>query len=958
MRSRRLWASLILGLVVLSFYLVWARRQRLWAEAELAEVDRLFAAGRFGVAQARLTPLTDSPSARDQAFYWIGRCEEARGRFDAALAAWGRVAASSPFSDRSRLAEARVMANTGRLSRAGDILEALPRAGGPDGDQARNALDLLYRLEGRLDESLPLVAETWKGAADPGYILRRIYLIDNSAYPIDFVRKNLDAGDRDDPRVWLGEANLAIWTGRYDDAAKWLDRCAAKAPGDLPVARANLRLAVAADDLDRARAAVAALPAGSLADVEVLRLRAWLAARQPDVEIERKALVAWLDREPGSIAAWDRLAELAVVRGDRDEAERNRRRKAEINVIRERYKTLITRDDRSDFAPELADLAAKLGRSLEARGWEMIRDGKEGLEPLETESKPSAVAPGVQLADLLSAARPGSARSRTAQPGATLAFRDDAAAAGLTFEHDNGHSSERNPPPTEAMSGGVALLDYDKDGRLDVYVVQGGPFPASPTALNDGDRLYRNLGGGRFEDVTVQAGISRFPGGYGHGATVADYDNNGFPDLFVTRWGSYALYRNTGKGGFEDATRAAGLDGFRDWPTSAAFADLDGDGDLDLYVCHYLLYDPSNPKRCAHPGSPTARTCNPIDFPSLPDHVFRNDGGRFVDVTAASGFVDPDGRGLGVSAGDFDGDGRIDLFVANDMSANYLFRNKGGFQFEEVGQLAGVSASSDGGYKAGMGVAAGDLDGDGLPDLAVTNYFGESTTFYRNLGRGFFADHSTSIGIAAPTRSLLGFGIAFVDVDNDGWLDVLSANGHILDERPKIPWTMPLNLLRAVPGGKLVDVSATAGEAFQRLHLGRGLAVGDLDDDGRLDALVVAQNEPLIFLHNQTEAAGRIIRFRLEGTRSNRDAVGASVSVFAGGRKRVDERRGGGSYQSASDPRLQFGLGDAKAVDWVEVRWPSGLVERHEALAVDREYLLREGSPPVETGSPIGQSRK
>jgi len=391
-------------------------------------------------------------------------------------------------------------------------------------------------------------------------------------------------------------------------------------------------------------------------------------------------------------------------------------------------------------------------------------------------------------------------------------------------------------------------------------------------------------------------------------------------------------------------TRRSGLDGDRDWPTSAAFADLDGDGDLDIYVCHYLAYEPSNPRRCTHPESPSKHECNPLDFPSLADHVFRNDGGRFIDVTAASGFVDPDGRGLGVVAAHLDDDDKIDLYVANDMTANYLFRNGGAFRFEEVGQRSGAAASADGGFKAGMGIACGDLDGDGQLDLAVTNYFGESTTFYRNVGQGFFVDHSSAINLAAPTRRLLGFGIAFFDADNDGWLDVLSANGHVLDPRPQIPWTMPLQILEGSPGGRLSDVSERAGEPFGLLHLGRGLAVGDLDNDGRLDAVVVAQNEPLIYLHNRTEGRGHFITFCLEGTKSNRDAVGARVAIRAGGRRQMAERYGGGSYQSASDPRVHFGLGEATSVESVEVRWPSGVVDRHVGLKADRHYRLREGA--------------
>jgi hypothetical protein len=498
------------------------------------------------------------------------------------------------------------------------------------------------------------------------------------------------------------------------------------------------------------------------------------------------------------------------------------------------------------------------------------------------------------------------------------------------------------PPIT--FSGGVGLLDFDRDGRLDVFLVQSGRFPPGPGSSGEGDRLFRNRGDGTFEDATTRAGLGG-DHGYGHGVAVGDVDNDGFPDLFVTRWRSYALYRNRGDGTFEDATATWGLAGGRDWPTSAAFADLDGDGDLDLYVCHYIAWDEHEDHACVDPADPGRYNCNPRNFPALPDHLFRNDGGRFVDVTGEAGIVDRDGRGLGVVAADLDGDGRVDLFVANDMSANYFFANRGGLRFEERALEAGVAANSDGGYQAGMGVACGDLDGDGRPDLAVTNFYGESTSYFQNLGDGLFADRTAASGLKAPSRPLLGFGVAFLDADNDGLLDLLTANGHIHDGRPVYPWKMPLQLLQGGPPGRLTDVSAGAGPAFAVPHIARGLAVGDLDGDGRVDVLVQSQDEPLVYLCNNSKA-GRSIAFELEGTASNRDAVGAVVTVETpDGRRRVSRRIGGGSYQSASSPILHFGLGDAPRVDRVEVRWPSGRIDRHENLAADAAYRLREGSP-------------
>ena len=286
----------------------------------------------------------------------------------------------------------------------------------------------------------------------------------------------------------------------------------------------------------------------------------------------------------------------------------------------------------------------------------------------------------------------------------------------------------------------------------------------------------------------------------------------------------------------------------------------------------------------------------------------------------------------------------MDLFVANDRSANYLFHNLGRFRFEEQGLIAGVACNAHGSNQAGMGVAAGDVDGDGRPDLAVTNFFDESTTLFHNLGGGQFADHTAAIGLAAPSRDRLGFGIAFLDVNNDGRLDLMTANGHVNDYRPEIPYAMPVQLLIGGPGGWLTDVTARAGPPFLVPHLGRGLAIGDLDNDGRVDALMVADNEPLVYLHNRT-AGGHFLTIALVGTKSNRDGVGARVIVEAAGSRWVSQRLGGGSFLSASDPRLHFGLGPATRIDRLEVRWPSGQVDSFQNLDADKGYRFREGDP-------------
>ena len=650
------------------------------------------------------------------------------------------------------------------------------------------------------------------------------------------------------------------------------------------------------------------------------------------------------------------------------------RRRQETNRDKERYRRLMVQDRTpipQDELHERGRLAARLGRWFEAKGWLSLalthdpgdQVARAGLERIAGSILVSEHPDRETLTDLVGEVKSLAAKVKTARclsdtrNRSSIQFRDDSRPAGLCFTYDNGESAQHQIP--ESIGGGVAVLDFDGDGWLDVYLVQGGVLPASrrttrPVAAahrqddraTRGDRLFRNRRDGTFEDVTSASGIARFGGGYAFGVTVGDYDGDKHPDLFVTRFGSYSLFHNQADGTFIDVTERAGLGGGRDWPTSAAFADLDGDGDLDLYVCHYLAWDAENPTLCRDPrGRDRQISCMPLGFPARSDHLFRNDGGHFVDISTAAGIVDHEGRGLGVGAADLDDDGRIDLFVANDMTANYLFRNLGNLKFEEVGHQAGVACNADGGYQAGMGVACGDLDGDGRPDLAVTNFFGESTTFYRNLGSGTFADATVSIGLKAPSRFLLGFGVTFLDVDNDGCLDVATANGHIHDLRPKVPYAMPAQILTGDLEGRLTDVTERSGAVWRVPRIGRGLAHADLDNDGRMDLLLVAQNSPLAYLHNQTEGSGHFLTLRLEGNPSNQDAVGARVTITSGGRRQTAWRTGGGSYASASDPRLHFGLGSGRMIDSIEIRWPSGRVDQFHNLPSDTGYLIREAQP-------------
>jgi enediyne biosynthesis protein E4 len=971
MRRRKLLISLILlaSLSVLGGVgarLVASHRFR----AELAEARKEMEAGLLALARKRLTRLAEQRPEEAEVAYQLGRCEAARGRREAALDAWARIPADSPWAAPAALEFARAAIPMGRITEAERFLRTALQRPGLEVPALRHLLLILLGQQGRIDEARRLIEDLWnetaivppRDEADRLAMLREHVGLDLETFPLEWNLSRLEEGGtptaEDDRRLMaLARAYLASRSGDFRRAEGELRSCLDRWPDDPLVWKSWLDSAVASGRVEPAREALAFVPARLLDSTRLLELRAWFARGRHDAPAEQKALERLLALEPGRTPTLTRLAELLQQAGDPRGAAELRRRKAELDAALDRYFRLYKEARYADHIPELATLAEQLGRTFEARGfWEIVRDrepanaaAQSALGRLSTAAAEASPPVSGSLAQVLEAGAtsPSPSPAGVSRPGGGRGpiprFEDGAPHAGLAgFIQDNGTSPIHQLP--EMASGGVGLLDYDGDGFLDVYCVQGGTFPPGPNATYSGDRLYRNRGDGTFVDVTQPSGIGGMRRGYGHGVAVGDYDNDGRPDLFVTRWRSYALYHNRGDGMFEDVTERAGLGGDRDWPTSSAFADLDGDGDLDLYVCHYGAWDPDHPQICKDPSGTIILTCDPRRIESLPDHAFRNDGGRFIDVTAGSGIVDRDGRGFGVVAADLDEDGRIDLFVANDSTANFLFRNVGGFRFEEVGHAAGVAANAGGGYQAGMGVACGDLDGDGRFDLAVTNFYGESTTLFHNLGQGLFADDTSAIGLAAPSRHRLGFGVAFLDANNDGWLDLLTANGHITDQSPLFPHAMTPQLFIGGPAGMLTDVTSEAGPPFQRLYVGRGLAVGDLDNDGRPDAVMVAQNEPLVDFRNRSESSrGHFVTLQLEGTQSNRDGIGAVVALVAGGRTRVAPRFGGGSYQSAGDPRLHLGLGPCDRVESVEVRWPSGTVDRHRDLRVDRGYRLREG---------------
>lgn len=517
---------------------------------------------------------------------------------------------------------------------------------------------------------------------------------------------------------------------------------------------------------------------------------------------------------------------------------------------------------------------------------------------------------------------------------AQIAFRDVAEEAGISFRHERGARGERHP--VETMGSGVAVLDYDGDGAPDLFFVQGGEVPGTGHPPQPVGQLYRNEGDGRFRDVSVPAGFGLPPPAEGHGmgAVAADYDNDGDPDLLITRAGTDLLYANRGDGTFE--LREAGLQA-AGWAAGAAFSDLDGDGDLDLFITHYLDWSPANNPVCARTvaGEAVRSYCLPDAFSGVPDLLYENRGdGSFADVTEAAGVGLRTGKGLGVLAADLIGDPLPDLYVANDTVPNFLFENLGGFRFRERGLPAGVAYDGDGNALAGMGVAAADIEPDGDLDLFVTNFQGEANNLYVSDRHGVFRDVSFLSGAGRPSLDLLGFGAVFADLDNDGQPDLCVTNGHVLDNAgvlfPGTTYRQPDLCFRNL-GGSFEPAPLGLPPA-----VGRGLAPVDFDADGRLDLVVSRSGGRPALLGNEGAPAPRAT-LRLVGRVSNRDGVGAEIVVHRAGRPRRTVVTAGSSYLSSGERRVWIGLGGGLP-DSVRVRWPAGA---DQAVPVDGPGVFR-----------------
>ena len=554
-------------------------------------------------------------------------------------------------------------------------------------------------------------------------------------------------------------------------------------------------------------------------------------------------------------------------------------------------------------------------------------------------------------------ARP-SPLAKTDLPRPKIQFEDIAAEAGLRYRHVLGRPRDK-AYILETTGSGAAIFDFDQDGLADIFLVNGRTWTDEGEKPGPTSRLFRNLGKLRFEDVTQETGLVRT--GWGQGVCVADYDNDGFDDLFVTHYGPDILYRNEAGKRFRNVTAEAGLPTRgRRWGTGCAFVDYDRDGKLDLAVANYVDLDlektpqPGESNFCRYKG--LSVLCGPRGLPGESNLLYRNLGhGEFEDVSRSSGFSQPGGRyGLGVLTSDFDGDGWTDIYIAADSTPSMLFRNQGDGRFEDIGLLSGASLNENGQEQAGMGVSAADFNHDGHLDIVKTNFSDDVPSLYRNDGKGFFTDVSYRAGLGVHTN-YLGWGVSFVDVDHDGWKDIFMVNGHVypsIDElQSDSPYRQKKLLYWNIRNGTFIDVSPQAGAGVLTPSSGRGAAFGDLDNDGTIEVVINNLDSRPNVLRNLGET-GNWVLVQARGTKSNRNGIGARIRVESGEMRQQDEVRSGGSYLSHNDMRLHFGIGGAEKITRIVVRWPSGLGESFGPFDANQQVVLVEGQGNARTAPP------
>ncbi len=965
--SKRHWrAALLLAIVAAVALAVWKLR-RPGIDQLLTEAKRALDRGQPAVALARLDALLERDPSHGLARLYRGQLARDAGELDAALAHWEHI----PDQPATTGAVARYFEGTllMELHRRREAEANLHRAAelNPDylppherlvelgvshmlRDQTRRELSEVGRLRSWTIDELVMytVAGERVTPADEGIRLMEEFL----------------KADPDDLVSGLALARYYSAGEREDDALKLLQRLAKRFPNDERIVALEADELLRRGDLAAVHNLLAGCPLAPASHLSYWHIygKYWFETGDWGKAADCLGEVVARDRE--NLPALYQYGTALARSGRQEQAAPYLARSELLDQLNREALRIPRRDSHQSAALppivlETARLLTEVERFQEAAWWYdqacaldpqngAARSGRERAELLATAvaGRPPVItvigdADARRLRVEHAAGSTAAAGSPASASAGRITLRDVAQAAGLDFQYFNGQTGFKYL--LESMGGGVAVLDFDGDGWPDLYFPDGCRLPYDVNDFSHCDRLYRNRGDGTFEDVTRQSGLG--DNRYSQGCAVGDYDNDGDPDLFVANFGQSALYRNQGDGTFLDITAEAGIQ-VDAWSSSAAFADLDRDGNLDLYVVTYV-----DSLRVCRTNEGRITTCDPQNFNAVDDALFRNRGdGTLEDVSRSSGILVPNGKGLGIITADFDDDGWPDIYVANDGTPNFLFHNlgTGDMRFREQGLVAGAAVNGAGQAQAGMGIACADLDGDGLLDLFVTNFYLESSTLYLNLGGGLFQDHTRAAGLEAPTRHTLGFGTQAIDFDCDGWLDLVVANGHIDDYRFRDePWKMPPQLFRNQGAANFAEISRSAGSYFQDEYLGRGVARLDWNRDGLPDVVVVHQDRNVALLQNETADPGHFVALELHGVTSNRDAIGARMRLTAGGRVLLIEICGGHGFYCANENRQFVGLGSSERLEALEVQWPSGRKDHWRDLPTRGCLTIVEGSAPI-----------
>ena len=830
-------------------------------------------------------------------------------------------------------------------------------------------LAYLLTIQGRSLEAVPFRFQSLQ--AGQFTITDLLFLGNPKAIAIMPELEQFRSNNPDHPTILLASARIAIREDQLEEARGLLRNAIAGNPG-LVEAQAWLgMLLLELPDKQPFFDWYQALPDGIQDNADMWVVQGLWSQDQGQPRAAARCFWEALRQDPNhQIACYQLATSLALV-GQQELAVKIQDRARQLQELEMTVTRVNTHNDDLELLGSMAQLTEKLGRFWEAYGWHNIILAQQSNSPvsrmallrLEQSLTPSTPQVASQrdparIVDLASYPLPDMQRTIAPPPAprgndkTRVHFSDIAEQAGIRFTYFNA-----DDPATEGRrmfeftGGGAAVIDFDGDLWPDIYLTQGCPWPPDKNQQEYRDRLFRNLGDGSFEDVTEQTGLG--DNRFSQGVQVGDFNNDGFPDIYLANVGENRLYRNNGDGTFEDVAGDAGIGGAR-WTTSCLLADLNGDGLADLYEVNYLSGEGVFDLICDR-DSGRARSCSPTEFDAQQDRVMLNLGnGKFQDVTDQSGIATADGKGLGIVAADFHGSGMLSIFIANDMTANFYFANRNGpgepLDFVEQAVISGLAYDRDGKAQACMGIALDDANADGLLDMHVTNFYKESNTLYVQQSAGIFRDWTRQAELREPSFNLLGFGTQFLDAQLDGQPDLVVANGHVDDYTYKgTPFQMRPQYLGNV-GGSYLDQGEGAGDYFGRKLLGRGLSVGDLDRDGKPDFIVSHLDAPVAVLINDTPEAGNYLAIQLRGRNIQRDAIGSRVSVTIGGdnpRVLVRQLTAGDGYLASNQRQLLVGLGDDLQVEKVQVRWVNGMVDSYHSVPVNCQLMVIEGDPEV-----------